>query len=111
MVAVPLEANIPWNERLKIEEIFHQLAVGSHLAVLQLVDTEQDPEKLLELTKRIATTYRIGLYAFNRNLTYCHRCEKAFFGQLLKCPSCGSVDALIRHRRVSAKYELTMVSA
>ncbi len=110
MVAVPPEASIPWQERLKIEERFHQLAVGSHLAVLQLAETEQDPDELLAVTKQIAATYRIGLYAFNRSLTYCGRCQKTFFGQLLKCPSCGSVDALICHRRVSAKYKPAIVS-
>jgi ribonucleoside-triphosphate reductase len=110
MVAVPPETSISWQERLRIEERFHQLAIGGHLSVLQLAETEQDPNELLAVTKQITTTYRIGFYAFNRSLTYCGRCQKTFLGQLLKCPSCGSVDALICHRRVSAKYAPTIVS-
>jgi ribonucleoside-triphosphate reductase len=110
MVIVPSEANVSWQERLRIEERFHQLAAGGHLAVLQSEETEQDPEELLSKTRQIATTYRIGLYAFNRSLTYCSRCQKTFFGQLLKCSSCGSIDALTRYRRVSAKYEPITVS-
>ena len=110
MVAVPPEASVSWQERLKIEERFHQLAIGGHLVVLQLPETEQDPDELLAITKQVVTTYRVGLYAFNRSLTYCGRCPKTFFGHLVKCPSCGSVDALIRHRRFSAKYEPTIFS-
>jgi ribonucleoside-triphosphate reductase len=110
MVATPPEASISWQERLKIEEIFHQLAIGSHLTLLQLEETTQDPDELLAETEQIATTCKVGLYTFNRNITYCSHCQKIFFGQLLKCSSCGSVDALTRYRRVSAKYEPTIVS-
>jgi len=110
LVAVPPEASISWQERLKVEERFHQLATGGHLALLQLAEMEQDPDELLAMTKQIAATCKVGLFAFSRNLTYCGRCQASFFGQLLKCPSCGSVDALIRHRRVSAKYAPTIVS-
>jgi ribonucleoside-triphosphate reductase len=110
MVVVPPEANISWQERLKIEERFHQLAMGGHLAIMQLAEKEQDPEELLAVTKQIATTYRVGLYSFNRSITFCGHCQKTFFGQLLKCPFCGSVNAIIRYRRVSAKYGSIMVS-
>ncbi|NIU39060.1 helix-turn-helix domain-containing protein [Candidatus Bathyarchaeota archaeon] len=110
MVAVPSEADISWQERLRIEERFHTLAMGGHLAIMQLAEKEQDPEELLAVTRQIAATYRIGLYSFNRSITCCGRCQKAFFGQLLKCPSCGSVNAMIRYRRVSARYEPTVVS-
>jgi ribonucleoside-triphosphate reductase len=105
MVIVPQESNVSWSERLKIEERFHVLAKGGHLTVLQLGDTQQDPEELLTTTRRLATTHNIGLYAFNRDLTYCKNCRKTFHGQLLKCPACGSADTLIRYKRVSAKYE------
>jgi ribonucleoside-triphosphate reductase len=111
MVAVPLEAELSWRERLKIEEKIHKLATGSHLAVLPLTDTEQDPEELLATTKELTANYRIGFYTFNRKLTYCGRCHRVFPGQPIKCPSCGSVDALIHYRRVSAKYKSTKPSA
>ena len=110
MVAVPLEANVSWQERLKTEERFHQLATGSHLAVLQVADTEQDPEELLAITKQLSASYKIGIYTFNRNLAHCGHCQETFYGQPLKCPSCGSIDALIHYRRVSAKYEPTIIS-
>ncbi len=110
MIAVPPEARVSWEERLQIEERFHKLAIGGHLAVLELAGAEQDSSELFGLTKQIAMARGIGLYAFNRSLTYCGWCQKTFFGQLLKCPSCGSVDALTCHRRVSAKYEPTLTA-
>lgn len=110
MVAVSPEANISWQESLRMEERFHQLAFGGHLAVLQLAEAEQDPNEFLRVTKQIAATYKIGLYAFNRNFTHCGHCRKTFFGQPSKCPSCGSVSALVFYKRVSAKYEPTIVS-
>jgi anaerobic ribonucleoside-triphosphate reductase len=104
MVALPLEADVPWKERLGVEERFHKLTPGSHLAVLQLADSEQDPNELLSVTKEIAGTYAVGLYVFNRHLAYCAGCQKTFYGILARCPSCGSVNMLSCFSRVSAKH-------
>jgi ribonucleoside-triphosphate reductase len=107
LFVVPLKSNISHEERLKIEERFHRLATGGHLTVLPLNGVEQGAEELLSATKRLATTSRIGLFAYNRNFVYCTRCQKTFFGQPSKCPSCGSVEALTRYSRLSAKYSAT----
>jgi len=104
MVAVPLKTNISWKERLIIEEKFHKLTPGNHLFVMQLADSEQNPNKLLSVTKHIVSTYDIGLYAYNRNLAYCVNCQKTFYGTPSKCPLCGSVNMLVCFSRVSAKY-------
>ena len=104
MVALPLEADVPWKERLGVEERFHKLTPGSHLAIIQLADVEQAPNELLSLTKEIAGTYAVGLYVFNRHLAYCASCQKTFFGILPRCPSCGSVDMLSCFSRISTKY-------
>ncbi len=103
MVALPLEADIPWKERLSVEERFHKLTPGGHLAVIQLADSEQDPVRLINSTKEIVGTYAVGLYIFNRRLAYCASCQKTFFGILAKCPSCGSVNMLHCFSRASAK--------
>jgi len=107
MVAVPLNADIPWENRLNIEQRFHMLTPGSHLALIQLADLEQNPEELLSATRHIARTYHVGLYAFNRNLAYCSRCQKAFYGVVSKCPLCGSVNMLICFSRVPAKHSVS----
>lgn len=104
MVALPLEADVPWKERLSVEEKFHKLTPGSHLAIIQLADSEQDPNQLLSATKEIVGTYAVGLYVFNRHLAYCASCQKTFYGILARCPSCGSVNMLHCFSRVSAKH-------
>jgi len=104
MVALPLEADVPWKERLSVEERFHKLTPGSHLAVVQLADSEQDPKELLSATKEIVGTYAVGLYVFNRHLAYCASCQKTFYGIPSRCPSCGSVNMLHCFSRVSAKH-------
>ncbi len=104
MVALPLEADVPWKERLGVEGRFHKLTPGGHLAVLQLADSEQDPNELLSATKEIVGTYAVGLYVFNRHLAYCAGCQRTFYGILARCPSCGSVNMLHCFSRVSAKH-------
>lgn len=104
MVALPLEADVPWKERLSVEERFHKLTPGSHLALIQLADSEQDPNELLSATKEIVGTHAVGLYVFNRHLAYCASCQKTSYGILARCPSCGSVNMLNCFSRVSAKY-------
>jgi len=104
MVALPLEADVSWRERLSVEKRFHKLTPGSHLAIIQLADSEQDPNELLSVTREIVGTYAVGLYVFNRHLTYCASCQKTFYGILARCPSCGSVNMLNCFSRVSAKH-------
>jgi ribonucleoside-triphosphate reductase len=104
MTALPLESTASWQKRLTIEAKFHELCPGSHLAVIQLADSEQDPNRLLSLTKEIAETYSLGLYTFNRNLAYCSSCGKTFYGLPSKCPLCSSVNTMTSFSRESAKY-------
>jgi anaerobic ribonucleoside-triphosphate reductase len=94
LVTLPLSVNIPWRERLKVEENFHKLTPGGHLAILPVPDIVQNPDKLISFTRDIAGTYGVGLYVFNRNLAYCASCQKTFIGKLKRCPSCGSVNML-----------------
>jgi ribonucleoside-triphosphate reductase len=103
-VIAPLQAPIPWRERLSIEERFHKLTPGGHVAIIQLAASEQDPEELLSTTKHLTKTYGVGLYAYNRNIHYCVRCRKTFFELLSKCPLCGSVNTLVSFSRMSTKY-------
>ncbi len=104
MVAVPLTTDIPWKDRLGIEERFHQLTAGGHLALVQLANSECEPDRLLSATREIVGTYKVGLYTFNRHLAYCASCKRVFNGILQKCPDCGSVNMLVCFSRVSAKY-------
>jgi anaerobic ribonucleoside-triphosphate reductase len=104
MMVVPPEANLPLDDRLRIESRFEALAPGSHLAKIPLEESEVDAEKLLSTTRGIAQEHKIGLYTFDRNLTYCSSCQKIFQGEQLKCPSCGSVNSVTRFSRDPARY-------
>jgi len=107
LVAVPNQAKTSFEQRLRIEERVQQLAPGGHLTPIQVDDEEPDPTKLLSLSRQLASDSKIGLYTFNRVLTYCSRCMKLVSGQPAKCPTCGSTDAVTSYRRVSAKYAAT----
>jgi anaerobic ribonucleoside-triphosphate reductase len=94
LVAMPLNVEIAWKDRLRVEEKFHSLTPGGHLAIIPLVGEKQNPDNLLSSTHDIAEKYNIGFYSFNRNIAYCASCQKVFYGKLEKCPKCGSVNML-----------------
>ncbi|HSQ52833.1 MAG TPA: anaerobic ribonucleoside-triphosphate reductase, partial [Acidobacteriota bacterium] len=100
LVALPLNLDVSWKDRMRVEERFHSLTPGGHLAVLPLADETQKPDELLSITREIAGNYGIGLYAFNRNIAYCASCQQIYYGELEKCPSCGSVNMLQSFSRV-----------
>jgi len=101
---VPHHREMPLEDYLSIESRFHQLASGSHLAKISLDDHEASPEELMSITKKIINEYPIGLYTYDRALTYCNSCRKTWHGEKMKCPACGSVNTLIRFKREAARY-------
>jgi len=106
--AVPTKAKAALHERLRVEEKIQQLTPGGHLALIQIEEEEPDADKLLTASKRLISDSKIGFYTFNRSFAYCGHCRKVISDEPTKCPFCGSVDHLIRYRRVSAKYEPVM---
>ncbi len=99
-VALPLSVNLSWKERLRVEEKFHRLTPGGHLAVLPLANSEQNPDELVSFTKDVAGSFGVGFYVFNRNIAYCASCQKTFAGKMARCPSCGSVNMLQSFSRI-----------
>ncbi len=104
LVAVPPEAEVALDERLRIEEKAQQLTPGGHLIPIPLDEEETDPSELLSISRRLTSESKIGLYTFNRAFAFCAHCRKIARGQPAKCPTCGSVDKLVKYRRVSARY-------
>jgi len=100
LVALPLDVDVSWKERLKVEEQFHNLTPGGHLAVIPLADEPQKSDNLLAITRDVADSVGVGLYVFNCNIAYCAVCRQIFYGKLEKCPSCGSVNMLQSFSRV-----------
>ncbi|PVX26341.1 MAG: hypothetical protein CW716_06230 [Candidatus Bathyarchaeum sp.] len=100
LVALPLNLDVSWKDRIRVEERFHSLTSGGHLAVLPLADEPQKPDELLSITREITGSNGVGLYVFNRNIAYCASCQQIYYGKLEKCPSCGSVNMLQSFSRV-----------
>jgi ribonucleoside-triphosphate reductase len=100
LVAMPLNVEIAWKDRLRVEEQFHSLTPGGHLAIIPLLGEKQNPDDLLSSTTDIVAKYNIGFYAFSRNIAYCASCQKVFYGKLEKCPECGSVNMLQSYSRL-----------
>jgi anaerobic ribonucleoside-triphosphate reductase len=55
---------------------------------------------LLSITRDIVTKYRVDFYVYNRSFAYCSGCQKIFYGNLEKCPACGSVNLLQSFSRI-----------
>jgi ribonucleoside-triphosphate reductase len=102
LVAVPAEAKIALDQRLKIEDRMQQFALGGHFTPIR---ANEDSDKLLAISKKLVSESILGLYSFSRPLTYCSQCKKIVPDQPTKCPSCGSVKSLTSYDRISAKYE------
>ncbi len=105
MMVVPPGADIPLDDRLNLEGKFHKMAPGSHLVLIPLRDSDVETEDLLSTTRKIVNNYTVGLYAYNRDLTYCTNCQRTFHGDQPKCPFCGSVNAVTWFQRDPARYK------
>jgi ribonucleoside-triphosphate reductase len=104
LVAAPLDAKITLEERLNIEERIHKLSSGGHLAILRLHNSEQSAEEFLSTTKLIVKNYDVGLYVYDRDITFCENCKENFYKVLFKCPRCGSANMLTSFGRAPARH-------
>ena len=102
---VPHHAEIPLEGYLKIESHMQKIISGSHLAKISLDSLEASPEELLSITRNIIDQHHIGFYTYDQPLTYCSNCRRTWRGELLKCPSCGSVNTLTQFERKTARYK------
>jgi ribonucleoside-triphosphate reductase len=104
LVAVSKQASPPLDLRLKAEERLQQLAPGGHLISIRPEDEQTDANRLLEVSKKLCSETKIGLFTFHRVLTYCSRCKRLIRGQPAKCPLCGSADSVTSYARSSENY-------
>jgi ribonucleoside-triphosphate reductase len=88
---IPFTSKIPLNERLEIESKFQALINGGSLSVIALTPTEHANEALLRLSKEICSK-NIKFFTYSKDFSYCINCDKTFYGILVKCPLCGSID-------------------
>ncbi|MEM1566550.1 MAG: anaerobic ribonucleoside-triphosphate reductase [Candidatus Bathyarchaeia archaeon] len=84
---------------LAAEKEYYKQLDGGNLTVLELDEAGHDVETLLSLTRKLAESYGVPFFTYNRNLTYCSQCRKSMPGALHKCPNCGSISTLTVLRR------------
>ncbi len=81
-------------EALELEHKLKDLSKGGSLSIIELEDNEYQPEQLLKLTEQLIKHDELEFFTYNRVTTYCNSCRKSWFGDLHKCPSCGSMGTL-----------------
>jgi anaerobic ribonucleoside-triphosphate reductase len=82
-------------EALEFMQKLKGLDVGGSLGVVELDGFEVKPEELLDLTRRLVEAHQpLEFFTYNHIVTYCSNCKKSWFGNLHKCPTCGSMSTL-----------------
>jgi anaerobic ribonucleoside-triphosphate reductase len=98
---VPLTGgNVP-EESLTFVDKLAEAHVSGSLTVVDLGESKHEPEELMAITKKLTESHNVGLFTYDRRLTYCLSCKKSWFGLLHKCPSCGAVGTLAFFDRFS----------
>jgi anaerobic ribonucleoside-triphosphate reductase len=87
------------SESLTIAKKLQTLCAGGSLTAIDLGKIERKPEELVSLTKQVVENCNLGLFTYDRELTYCINCKKSWLGLLHKCPSCGAISTLLVYNR------------
>ncbi len=89
------------SDELDVEKKLEGLNTGGSLAVIDMNGQETKPEDLLKLTTQLMEK-NVEFLTYNRKVTYCANCRKSWFGELHKCPACGSMGTLVTFDRFKA---------
>jgi ribonucleoside-triphosphate reductase len=71
-----------------------QIQTGGNLTLIELEETEHQPEQLLSITKQLIENQHTEFFTYNRKTTYCTNCKKTWPSHTHKCPSCNAVSTL-----------------
>ncbi len=89
-------------EQLETAQKLKGLTAGGSLEILELEDSENKPEALMDLTCRLIEQGAVEFFTYNRTISFCDNCQKSYFGTLHKCPSCGSMSSLATFDRFTS---------
>jgi ribonucleoside-triphosphate reductase (formate) len=89
------------SEQLNVLKNLKGLNAGGNMVIIDMNGTEIKPEELLKLTSSLMENHKTEFLTYNRAVTYCSNCKKSWFGNLHKCPSCGSMGTLVEFDRFS----------
>jgi ribonucleoside-triphosphate reductase len=88
-------------EQLELHEKTKGLSAGANLTIIDIDASEENPDELMKLTLRLMQNHGVELLTYNRSVTYCKNCQKSWFGNLHRCPSCGAIGTLVEFNRFS----------
>ncbi len=87
------------SEQIDVEQKLKGLNPGGNLTIIEMNGLENKPEELAKLTSQLMEKQTAEFLTYNRTVTYCNNCRKSWFGDLHKCPSCGSIGTLVMFDR------------
>jgi ribonucleoside-triphosphate reductase (formate) len=87
------------SEQLDTQLNLKGLNAGANLIIVDANGSENKPEDLMKLTANLMENHGIEFFTYNHVVTYCSNCQKSWFGNLHKCPSCGSMGTLVEFNR------------
>jgi len=87
------------SDQLDAQQTLKGLNSGSNLIVIDVNGSENKPEDLMKLSLSLMENKKTEFFTYNRAVTYCSNCRKSWFGNLHKCPSCGSMGTLAEFDR------------
>jgi ribonucleoside-triphosphate reductase len=76
------------------ERRIRQLRRGGELTLVELGESEYEPERLLSITRQLTEGYNVEFFTYNRKATYCTNCKRTWRGHASKCPQCSAVSTL-----------------
>jgi len=100
---LPLQAEIPLRDRLRIEGALSRHSEGGHLALIE-VDQDANEDVMMDATAKIVKKYGVGIHAYSRYLSRCTRCRSSLVGLAETCPQCGGSAHLEAYGRASTRY-------
>jgi ribonucleoside-triphosphate reductase (formate) len=89
-------------EQLETAKKMRGLNAGGDLCIIELEGAEYTPEALLNLTLRLIENPVIEFFTYNRQISVCDNCKKSYYGNLHKCPGCGSMSTLTTFDRFTS---------
>ena len=86
-------------EELDMQRNLKSLNGGANLIIIDMNGLKTAPEDLMKLTLSLMENNKAEFFTYNHVVTYCSNCQKSWTGNLHKCPSCGSMGALLAFDR------------
>lgn len=98
---VPVNTDVSFAEKIRIEEKFHGLTLGGHIFHAFMGESYSDPQALMSLTDKIARKSDIGFWAYSSALSFCIKCKTLMKGLQDSCATCGEQKEVEWYDRIT----------